>query len=250
MAKHQNLPFSETINVMLSNISQVITSGDNSSGQALYIERGREPRRKGSSQYLLQPRSRGSRSSRGSRGSRRSPYSRDANVDRDIVCSWCNKTDHRQRDCWTLQKQLDDGSAKRNQNGQAYITKTAPQTDQQAPQHQSMPPNTEPPRINYTGTLPHTSQPTYHDGSNTADSAHLFMAAKACYINNRPRDSLSWVLDTGATQHFTNDKTDLYGYKRFREPKQVFLGDDSFVYAEGQGTLRLQVGPYPLDLLV
>jgi hypothetical protein len=102
IAKHQNLPFSETINVMLSNISQVVTSGDNSSGQALYTERGRDPRRKGSSQYLRQPRSRGSRSSRGSRGSRRSPYSRDANVDRDIVCSWCNKTGHRQRDCWTL----------------------------------------------------------------------------------------------------------------------------------------------------
>jgi hypothetical protein len=76
------------------------------------------------------------------------------------------------------------------------------------------------------------------------------MAAKACYINNRPKDPLSWVLDTGATQHFTNDKTDLYGYKRFREPKQVFLGDDSFVYAEGQGILRLQVGPYSLNLLV
>ena len=38
-------------------------------------------------------------------------------------------------------------------------------------------------------------------------------------------------------------------YKRFLEPKEVYLGDNTIVYAQGQGTQLLQIGPYILVLL-
>jgi hypothetical protein len=39
-------------------------------------------------------------------------------------------------------------------------------------------------------------------------------------------------------------------YKRFLEPKEVYLGDNTIVYAQGQGTQLLQIGPYILVLSV
>jgi hypothetical protein len=46
-----------------------------------------------------------------------------------------------------------------------------------------------------------------------------------------------------------NDKTSLKDYRRFREARKVYLGDNTTIYAEGLGIQRLQTGPYILELL-
>jgi len=48
--------------------------------------------------------------------------------------------------------------------------------------------------------------------------------------------------------HFSNHQTNMKDYKRFAEPKPVYLRDNTIIYAEGQGTNLLQIGPYILEL--
>jgi hypothetical protein len=74
---------------------------------------------------------------------------------------------------------------------------------------------------------------------------------RASYINdwNQLKNILGWILDSGATQNFVNDKTSLKDYRRFGEPGKVYLGDNTTIYAEGLGVQRLQTRPYILELL-
>jgi len=103
--------------------------------------------------------------------------------------------------------------------------------------------------VAYTTTASNPSQ--YQNPNPPSESAHLLLAC-ATYVNRKDqtKDAYSWVLDSGASHHFANDVLDLKSYKRFQEPKEVYLGDNTIVYAEGQGTQLLQIGPYILDLSV
>jgi hypothetical protein len=102
-------------------------------------------------------------------------------------------------------------------------------------------------QANLTQTQSHT--PSQQDET-PQYPAHLL--ARASYINNQNqvKDTLSWILDSGASQHFSNSQSDLKEHKHFREPKKVFLGDNIAVFAEGSGTQLLQSGPYILVLSV
>src|SRR6185436_16730355 len=48
-----------------------------------------------------------------------------------------------------------------------------------------------------------------------------------------------WFLDSGATDHMTNNKDALCDYKPFARPKDIQLGDDSIIKSYGSGTVRL-----------
>ena len=212
-AKQLNLPFIETTSYLLANIKDTVNSGDNLSGQAL-MARGRHPLRKTSTQRL-RDRERGSRSS--SRGGRthpgsRSPYSRNTNsrntTPRNVTCNWCKHKGHYERDCQIRQQQFESGAAKYDSNGLAYLVKVPSIRNLQS--HQA----------NFTQT-----QSTPQQDQTSQYPAHLLLA-RASYINNQNqvKDTLSWILDSGASQHFTNNRLDFKEYKRFRETQESLPG--------------------------
>ena len=55
----------------------------------------------------------------------------------------------------------------------------------------------------------------------------------------QPILSKKWFLDSGATDHMSNNKDALSNYKGFARPKDIQLGDDSIIKSYGSGTIRL-----------
>ncbi len=51
--------------------------------------------------------------------------------------------------------------------------------------------------------------------------------------------NVEWILDSGATRHFTGVRSDITNLKRWNEPKQVTTASDQVVEAVGYGTVRL-----------
>jgi len=103
------------------------------------------------------------------------------------------------------------------------------------------------PQANFASATTPQNQIQYHNPNPNANSpidlAHLL--ARASYVNNKDqtKDIYSWILDSGVSQHFANDVQDLKYYKRFLKSREVYLGDNTVFYAEGQGTQLLQIGP-------
>jgi hypothetical protein len=99
----------------------------------------------------------------------------------------------------------------------------------------------------------HTTMPQnmvqYHNPNPPADSAHLLLA-RATYVNreDQAKDVYSWILDSGASQHFANDMLDLKHYKRFLAPKEVYLGDNTVGGPRHPATTDRPIHPYILFL--
>lgn len=53
------------------------------------------------------------------------------------------------------------------------------------------------------------------------------------------KSNLGWVIDSGATQHMTGEKSRLANYVEFKQPCKVTLGDDRTICALGKGTYVL-----------
>ncbi|EED22593.1 conserved hypothetical protein [Talaromyces stipitatus ATCC 10500] len=142
-----------------------------------------------------------------------------------------------------ITSQLDSGAAKLDR-GRAYLVQQ-PSSLQPPPQPLPLlaPP---PPQANFSSSQSQSSE------SNAYSYPSHLLLTRASYINSeiRQQDYLSWILDSGATQHFCNSKLDLKDYKHFLEPREIYLGDNTTIYAEGSGTQHLQVGPYILVLNV
>jgi hypothetical protein len=83
-------------------------------------------------------------------------------------------------------------------------------------------------QANLACTTTPQNQIQYHNpnANQSSDSVHLLLA-RASYVNNKDQARDSWILDSGASQHFANDVLDLKHYKLFREPKEVYLGDNT-----------------------
>ena len=275
-AKQQNLPFVATTAYLLANVKDNSTTGDNTSGQALVI-RGQKPSRITKATKYGRNQNRGFNRG-GSRLNDRGSRFNDRNPNyRDITCNWCKLRGHRERECRTKQNQINSGEVRKGKYGSAYLVKSVnSQSYTQVPSYSSpslsttqYPQNTVaaspagpvhaipwhgPPQMNLAyapSPVTPQSQIHYQNPNPPSDSAHLLLAC-ATYVNRKDqtKDVYSWVLDSGASHHFANDVLDLKHYKRFQEPKEVYLGDNTIVYAEGQGTQLLQIGPYTLDLSV
>ena len=264
-AKQQNLSFVATTAYLLANIKDNSTAGDNTSGQALVL-RDRQPRRNAGNQ----PRDREQFRRKHNHSGRR-PTGRISRP-RDITCNWCKRRGHKERECRSKQRQIDSGEARVNR-GTAYIASSNPAPPRMYPsqfhtlQYPQYTPIATPsgpilalpwhgtPQANLASSTTPQNQIQYHNPNTndnpSSESAHLLLA-RASYVNNKDqaKDVYSWILDSGASWHFANDVLDLKSYKRFLKPKEVYLGDNTVVYAEGQGTQLLQIGPYILDLSV
>jgi hypothetical protein len=264
-AKQQNLTFVATTAYLLANIKDDSTTTDNTSSQALVV-RDRQTRQNAGNQ----PRDRkpfGRNSNRGGHGGHkfnRGSHQSKGRISRsrDNTCNWCKRKGHKERECRTKQRQIGSGEARIDKYGTAYVVNPNPTqprfpTNMQFTQHpptqssanavNALPWHGQ--EVAYTTTASNPSQ--YQNPNPPSESAHLLLAC-ATYVNRKDqtKDAYSWVLDSGASHHFANDVLDLKSYKRFQEPKEVYLGDNTIVYAEGQGTQLLQIGPYILDLSV
>ena len=270
-AKQHNVPFVATAAYLLANIKDNSTAGDNNSGQALVL-RDRQPYRNAGNQRRDREQSRRKPNRGGHQSTNR--ISRPG----DITCNWCKRRGHKERDCRTKQRQIGSGEARIGKSGTAYIANPNPARPQTYPsqfphmmalQYPQYTPVASPAgpvlalpwhgttQANLASTTTPQTQIQYHNpnpspnANSSSDSRHLLLA-RASYVNNKDqnKDIYSWILDSGASQHFANDVQDLKYYKRFLKPKEVYLGDNTVVYAEGQGTQLLQIGPYILDLSV
>jgi transposase InsO family protein len=276
-AKQQNLPFVATTAYLLANIKDDSTTTDNTPSQA-FVVRDRQPHQNAGNQSRNRDRF-GRNSNRGGRGGHKFNRGGRQSTDRisrpsDITCNWCKRKGHKERECRTKQRQINSGEARISKYGTAYIANPNPTRTQTYPsqfptdiQHQQNPfgqsnantvhalPWHGTPQANFASITTPQNQIQYHNPNTNAnsfsESAHLLLA-RASYVNNKDqaKDVYSWILDSGASQHFANDILDLKYYKRFLNPKEVYLGDNTVVYAEGQGTQILQIGPYILDLSV
>jgi gag-polypeptide of LTR copia-type len=117
-AKQQNLSFVATAAYLLANVKDSSTSGDNFSGQALVAQASQHLR--DGENFSRSPRRGGSRSN----GRNFSSW--------DFPCNWCKRRGHKERDCWTKQRQIGSGKARINKRGKAYMAKRAP-----VPPHQN-----------------------------------------------------------------------------------------------------------------
>ncbi|OJD21213.1 hypothetical protein ACJ73_07446, partial [Blastomyces percursus] len=92
------------------------------------------------------------------------------------------------------------------------------------------------PRVNFVDGAP--GEEAYFDME--ADE-HYENLARACYTNSasRKRDSLSYLIDSGATHCFQNTLEAIKSYTPFASPKPVKMGDDSVIYAKGHGLVTL-----------
>jgi hypothetical protein len=50
-----------------------------------------------------------------------------------------------------------------------------------------------------------------------------------------------WIVDSGASDHMTNDRGGLRAYVPYRTPGTVYLGDDSTVPSHGEGSISITV---------
>ena len=116
-AKQQKLSFVATAAYLLANVKDSSTSGDNFSGQALVVQDFQQLR--DGEHFSRSPRRGGFRSN-------------GRNFSRDIPCNWCKRRGHRERNCWTKQRQISSGEARINKRGKAYMARRAP-----VPPHQN-----------------------------------------------------------------------------------------------------------------
>jgi hypothetical protein len=58
-----------------------------------------------------------------------------------------------------------------------------------------------------------------------------------------------WLIDSGASRHFSYERSDFISIKRWSEPKRVKVANGSYCAAEGYGDIRLDLPQGPLVLL-
>ena len=66
----------------------------------------------------------------------------------------------------------------------------------------------------------------------------LFTEDEALFTSDLVYNS-GWIIDSGATQHMTYEKDQLFNYVEFKQPCTVNLGDDRSILAYGKGTYRI-----------
>ena len=58
----------------------------------------------------------------------------------------------------------------------------------------------------------------------------------------------SWVIDSGATRHFSFNRQDFQHLKRWQEPRMVRVANNSYCEAEGYGDIKLKIADIELVL--
>ena len=82
---------------------------------------------------------------------------------------------------------------------------------------------------------PNSNKP-YNSKRESSNMAELEGVALISRTMNRSNE---WFIDSAATQHMTNDRSILENYMEYDQPKDIYLGDSTVIYALGEGNVRL-----------
>lgn len=63
----------------------------------------------------------------------------------------------------------------------------------------------------------------------------------ALITGNHVNENSEWFIDSAASKHMTSNKSIITDYTTFDQATEIFLGDDSVILAEGEGTVLLPV---------
>jgi hypothetical protein len=170
-AKQQNLSFVATAAYLLANVKDSSTFGDNLSGQALVAQDLQQLR---DGEHFSRTSRRGSSRSNGRNFS-----------SRDIPCNWCKRRGHRERDCWTKQRQISSGEARVNKRGKAYMAKRVPVPSQPFTQVPMYSPNpsvgTQYPQNPPASFNANSVPPTWHDTEFPLSGTYQASSSTLCW---------------------------------------------------------------------
>ena len=82
---------------------------------------------------------------------------------------------------------------------------------------------------------PNNNKP-YNSKRESSNMAELEGVALISRTMNRSNE---WFIDSAATQHMTNYRSILENYMEYDQPKDIYLGDSTVIYALGEGKVRL-----------
>ena len=75
----------------------------------------------------------------------------------------------------------------------------------------------------------------------TTEGHEYFCPEFALQTDDRNTNMNDWWIDSGASQHMTQDRDDLINFKEFSSPVAINLADNSAIYAHGSGDAQLIV---------
>ena len=77
--------------------------------------------------------------------------------------------------------------------------------------------------------------------ANITEQHEYFCPKFALQTDDRSTNISDWWIDSGASQHMTQDKVDLINFEQFSSPVAINLADNSAIYAYGSGDAQLTV---------
>eukprot|EP00794_Sanderia_malayensis_P000747 gene747-25_t len=92
----------------------------------------------------------------------------------------------------------------------------------------------------FSRDCPNASGNRRNERANMADDTFSDAESEGIALISSTSDKQDfWFIDSGATAHMTNNKSILEHVKKYEEPKKIFLGNNTVIFALGEGTARL-----------
>ena len=79
--------------------------------------------------------------------------------------------------------------------------------------------------------------PKKNENSNMAESDGIALISSAASRTNKCQ---KWFIDSAATKHMTYDKGILVDYVQYKQPTNIYLGDNTVINAMGEGRVKLR----------
>ena len=93
---------------------------------------------------------------------------------------------------------------------------------------------------NYRQTRPMGNYRNQEESRFVSSFGHLSVENElALAIGENDNNGTEWFIDSAASKHMTSDKALIQDFSKYKEPIEIFLGDNSIILAEGEGTVQL-----------